>query len=211
MEEALSRFLAEAAPGAKLGTVVGWRTSAGKDYGVVIGKDGSDLLCLSYYNKQLKAEAAFKKYRDVELTEKLKGKGLPKGLMADVQRVPIARAFARGRLAGAALKPYVNAAAHLQLEHEMPAVRLAPGFREVSETLAELSQAFDLRESLRWIRQKHGAAAAAAHRDFLAMVRKDPAAHRRKMQSDRRYHRQHRFHDALMRKTARKGFRRQRR
>jgi hypothetical protein len=61
---------------------------------------------------------------------------------------------------------------------------------------------------LRWVRQKFGAAAAAAHRNFLKMVRKDPAAHKRKMKYDKIYRRRHKFHDRLMHRTARKGKRR---
>lgn len=59
---------------------------------------------------------------------------------------------------------------------------------------------------LHWVKQKHGAAKMAAHRAFVKMVRKDPAAHRRKMRQDARYHRIHKWHDQLMRKTHRSGW-----
>lgn len=62
--------------------------------------------------------------------------------------------------------------------------------------------------ALRWIRQKYGAKKAAAHRDFLKMVRKDPAAHRRKMRTDRLYHQKHKWHDQIMKRTARANWRR---
>lgn len=65
------------------------------------------------------------------------------------------------------------------------------------------------RGALHWVKQKYGAAKAAAHRAFLKMVRKDPAAHRRKMRQDKKYHRMHKWHDALMRRTARKGWKRE--
>jgi hypothetical protein len=62
------------------------------------------------------------------------------------------------------------------------------------------------RGALHWVRQKFGAAKAAAHRAFVKMVRKDPAAHRRKMRQDKRYHKIHKWHDAIMHRTARAGW-----
>ena len=59
---------------------------------------------------------------------------------------------------------------------------------------------------MHWVKQKFGAAKAAAHRAFVKMVRKDPAAHRRKMRQDKKYHRRHKWHDKLMQKTKRPGF-----
>jgi len=96
--------------------------------------------------------------------------------------------------------------------------------RRLTEALRALHEQFDeernlpldeaeLVESgravLHWVRQKFGAAKAAAHRAFLAMVRKDPAAHRRKMREDKKYHERHKWHDALMRKTSRPGWKRE--
>jgi hypothetical protein len=69
------------------------------------------------------------------------------------------------------------------------------------EEMAEASKAV-----MHWVKQKYGAAKAAAHRAFIKMVRKDPAAHRRKMRADRKYHQRHKWHDALMRKTSRPGW-----
>ena len=62
--------------------------------------------------------------------------------------------------------------------------------------------------ALHWVRQKHGAAKMKAHRNFVKMVRADPAAHHRKMRMNKRYHARHKFHDKIMRRTARKGYRR---
>lgn len=101
-------------------------------------------------------------------------------------------------------------------------------YRDVTKVLRRLNEEFDMpfeanssepdisaeedeleentRAVMHWVKQKHGAAKAMAHRNFLAMVRKDPAAHRRKMMQDKRYHRTHKWHDALMRKTRRPGW-----
>lgn len=76
------------------------------------------------------------------------------------------------------------------------------------EELRDELEPLDEAGALHWVRQKFGAAKAAAHRAFVRMVRKDPAAHRRKMRQDKRYHQRHKWHDALMRRTARRGFRR---
>jgi hypothetical protein len=72
-----------------------------------------------------------------------------------------------------------------------------------------LTEEEDLAEGgVKWIRSKFGAAAASAHRRFVQMVRKDPAAHKKKMRYDKIYRRRHKFHDVLMRRTARAGRRR---
>ena len=63
---------------------------------------------------------------------------------------------------------------------------------------------------IKWVRKKFGAAKALAHREFLKKVRKDPAAHRRKMAKDRKYHRLHKWHDVMMKRTARPGWARRR-
>lgn len=82
-----------------------------------------------------------------------------------------------------------------KLEEEDPVSEKAPHFESSAG-------------ALHWIKQKHGSAKMQAHRAFLKMVRKDPAAHRQKMRSDAKYHRQHKWHDKIMRRTARKGYRR---
>ena len=81
--------------------------------------------------------------------------------------------------------------------------------QELRETLTE-DERLDESAVLHWVKQKYGAAKAMAHRAFLKMVRKDPAGHRRKMRQDKRYHQRHKWHDALMRRTARKGWARRR-
>lgn len=92
--------------------------------------------------------------------------------------------------------------------------RLTEALRALREQFKEernlpLSEESLEENALRWVRKKFGAAKAAAHRAFLVMVRKDPAAHRRKMREDQKYHRTHKWHDALMRRTARKGWKRE--
>lgn len=79
-------------------------------------------------------------------------------------------------------------------------------FSRLEVSLTEAEKQKDTKLILKWVKQKYGAAKAQAHRVFLAKVRKDPAAHRRKMAKDRRYHRLHKWHDKLMRQTARPGF-----
>jgi len=76
----------------------------------------------------------------------------------------------------------------------------------VEDDITEEEMAESTRKVLHWVKQKYGAAKMAAHRAFLKMVRKDPAAHRRKMRQDKKYHRTHKWHDKLMRKTARPGW-----
>jgi len=83
-----------------------------------------------------------------------------------------------------------------------PEVETPSDILELNVLLAEAS-------GLRWVRKKFGSAKARAHRDFLKMVRADPSAHRRKMRTDRIYRRHHLAHDKLMRRTARKGQRRE--
>lgn len=89
-------------------------------------------------------------------------------------------------------------------------------FAQAGEALGKLCEEMGLesfnesKAVLHWVKQKFGAAKAAAHRAFLKMVRKDPAAHRRKMRSDKLYHQRHKWHDAIMRKTSRPGWARRR-
>jgi len=59
---------------------------------------------------------------------------------------------------------------------------------------------------IHWVKQKYGAAKAVAHRAFIQKVRKNPAAHRKQMRANKKYHRLHKWHDALMRKTSRPGW-----
>lgn len=72
--------------------------------------------------------------------------------------------------------------------------------------LTEEETAKNTKEVLQWVKEKFGAAKALAHREFLKQVLKDPAAHRRKMRQDRKYHQRHKWHDALMRKTRKVGW-----
>lgn len=246
-----SRRLTEGASGARLGTVVGWKTPAGQEYGVVLGQDEKFLICLSLYEKSLVKDKGLRQYRDTELSDKLVMRGGVPGFLADVQRVPAGRATKMDRVTGKALQVYVKAAAQLKLENIMDREhgdRLIEALRSLRDlfgpvlsdpdapwdgslrewqdffflkfegdplvevelsTLDELTEEeLSERGSLHWVRQKFGGAAAAAHRNFLKMVRKNPAAHKRKMRSDKIYRRRHKFHDALMRRTARKGKRR---
>jgi hypothetical protein len=75
-----------------------------------------------------------------------------------------------------------------------------------SSDIVEEPMEENVKAVLHWVKKKYGAAKAAAHRNFLKMVRKDPAAHRRKMRSDRKYHRTHKWHDKLMQRTSRPGW-----
>lgn len=202
------------------GTMIGWRTPAGKEYGVVVGSDGNHLLALTAYDKRLAKDKGLKYYRDEALSGKL-APFMP-SVQVDLQRVPANRAFKHGRMTGAALLPFQAAAKHLQLEgtdsmsttkHNV-FVSAAPLLHDLSEQLdADLDSDITEEEMeegskavVRWVKEKYGAAKAAAHRAFIQMVRKDPAAHRRKMREDRKYHQRHKWHDALMRKTSRPGW-----
>ena len=81
---------------------------------------------------------------------------------------------------------------------------------QVTERKLPLEEEDSLEESgravLHWVKAKYGAAKMKAHRAFVKMVRKNPAAHRRQMRQSAKYHRLHKWHDALMRKTARPGW-----
>lgn len=106
--------LSEAAGSAPFGTILGWRTARGNGYGIVLGREGTDFLCLSIFDRNLRKDPLLAVYRDEALSDKLAP--LMPGVMANVQRVPGNRAFRHGLMKGAALRPYVQAAAHLQLE-----------------------------------------------------------------------------------------------
>lgn len=110
------RRLSEAVRNAPFGTMVGWQTPAGRAYGVVVGQDGKELLCLSAFSKSLAKDKSLTYYEDAAASGKLQ-QAMPGVLMA-LQRVPMARAFKRGRIEGTGLQPYMKAAAHLQLESE---------------------------------------------------------------------------------------------
>jgi hypothetical protein len=204
------RTLLEASPLARVGTLVGWRTPSGRNYGVVVGQDGSDLLCISTYTKSLKNDKLVTYYQDESLTQQLPHRSPAPDILSDIQRVPIKKAFKRGTIAGKSVRPFIQTSAEMDLEHEEesnPLHRLGERLQDVLESLNKDENSID-ESSLGRVRQKYGAAKATAHRQFLKMVRKDPAAHRRKMRMDKVYHRKHKWHDKLMRKTTRKGFRR---
>ena len=112
-----SESLAEAVGKVPFGTMIGWRTPAGNAYGVAVGREGKELLCLTIYDRTLLKDRALRLYRDEAMSKKL-GPLMP-GVMMDLQRVPANRAFRRGRMRGRALQPYIKAAAHLQLEDDM--------------------------------------------------------------------------------------------
>lgn len=195
-----------------IGTTIGWATPGGKEYGVVVGSEGKHLLAITAYDKTLVKDRRLKKYRD----EALSGKLTPfaSSVRLDVQRVPVNKAFKHSRVTGAALRPYTNAAKqfHENRGEEVNFQAVNVTLQSIAETLEDGS---DIAEEemlemgkavLHWVKQKHGAAKAAAHRAFVKMVRHNPAAHRRKMRQDKKYHQRHKWHDALMRKTARPGF-----
>jgi len=110
--------LSESAASAPFGSMVGWRTPTGRMYGVVVGKEegkrGKDLLCLTVYDKALQKDPGLRLYRDEDRSNRLEP--VMPGIRMDLQRVPASRATRHGRLAGPALRPYIQAAAHLQLE-----------------------------------------------------------------------------------------------
>lgn len=78
--------------------------------------------------------------------------------------------------------------------------------RKLDLDITEEEMAEGSRAVMHWVKKKFGAAKMAAHRAFVKMVRKDPAAHRRKMRQSAKYHRLHKWHDALMSKTSRPGW-----
>lgn len=206
--------LSEAVGKVPFGTMVGWRTPGGEVYGVVVGRDGKELLAITAYDRSLARDKGIRLYRDEALSGKLTS--VMPSLLMSVQRVPAAKAFKHSRVTGAALQPYSDAAKQLQIEEgtmrkDVFTDDLVDMLRSLHEGMGEpdLSEE-ELEESTRkvlhWVKQKYGAAKMAAHRAFLKMVRKDPAAHRRKMRADKKYHRTHKWHDKLMRKTARPGW-----
>lgn len=182
-----------------VGTLVGWRAPEGRVYGVVVGSQGKYLLCMSIHDATLKDDSVLKLYRDKNLSEKLAP--IMTGIQASIHRVPVSKAFKRGLVKAAALKPYIQVAAQLQLEGK---VEEGMNIALVNEKLEMIWKTLELDE--RFVRLPRGAAKSKAHRAFLKMVRKDPAAHRRKMKMDKAYHRKHKAHDELMRRTAKKGY-----
>lgn len=139
-ELGLQSQLSEAVQNAPFGTVVGWRTPAGKAYGVVVGKEGKELLCLSAFSKSLAKDKSLTYYEDKSASGKLQ-QAMPGVLMA-LQRVPMNRAFKRGRVEGTGLQPYLKAAAHLQLEsgeeNDMEFEKLNERLDEINESLQEM-------------------------------------------------------------------------
>lgn len=135
-----SRLLSEAVGTARFGTILGWRTPGGNNYGTVLGRAGNDFLCLTIYDRGLRKDPTLKYYRDEALSSKLAP--IMPGIVADVQRVPGNRAFRHGIMKGAALRPYVQAAAHLQLEGIM--------YTQVSRLLSEV---FSRLNEKKWIQQ----------------------------------------------------------
>lgn len=136
-ELGLQSQLSEAVQNAPFGTVVGWRTPAGKAYGVVVGKEGKELLCLSAFSKSLAKDKSLTYYEDKSASGKLQ-QAMPGVLMA-LQRVPMNRAFKRGRVEGTGLQPYLKAAAHLQLESveesDMDFEKLNEQLDEINESM----------------------------------------------------------------------------
>jgi len=108
------RRLSEAAPSTPVGTMVGWKAAGSEVYGVVIGRSGKDLLCLTTYDKTLEKDKGIRLYRDEAMSGKLPM--VTPTVRMSLQRVPAAKAFTRSRLTGSALKPYVQAASVLQME-----------------------------------------------------------------------------------------------
>jgi len=128
----LRLLLSEAVQQAPIGTLVGWKVFGGFDYGVVIGRDAKDLLCMAMYDKALQREAGIKHYRDEKLTNELASTILLPGIMMDIQRIPAMRAFRKGIVRGSALKPYLAAAAQLQIESIHPEQLFASDESEAS-------------------------------------------------------------------------------
>lgn len=208
------RRLLSKSPLTRVGTLVGWRTPSGHNYGVVLGVEGKDLICLSTFHRKLKSDGAITYYEDADLTQRLGDVRIVPSIMTAIQRVPLRKAFKRGALTGKAARPYLDASVRLNLEHtDMRNESLELLNDRLTQLRLQLEAGVPEPEALtenvfRWIKQKYGSAKALAHRAFVKMVRKDPAAHRRKMKSDKKYHRTHKWHDRVMQKTARKGFKR---
>jgi hypothetical protein len=137
-----SRLLTEGASGARFGTIVGWNTPAGREYGVVLGQKEKDLICLTTYDKSLIKDKGLLQYRDEDLSSKLSSTGGVPGLLAAVQRVPATRAQKVDKLTGQALRPYIKAATQLNLE--------GIEHRSVGDLLAELR---DVLDEKRWIQK----------------------------------------------------------
>lgn len=108
------RRLSEAAVSAPFGTTVGWKTPGGEVYGVVVGKEGKELLCLTTYDKTMQKDKSIRFYRDEAASDKLPP--VTSTVRMSLQRVPAAKAFKHGRLKGSALKPYQQAMKALQTE-----------------------------------------------------------------------------------------------
>lgn len=140
-----SQRLVEAAPKSRPGTLVGWRTPGGFDYGVVIGSEGKDLLCLTMFDKRLRMDTTMRTYRDEELSDRLSAQTLVPGVMMDVHRIPMQRAFVSGRMVGPALRMYMQTATDLQTEDYMENVNSTLGKirRELSEKMQGIRESAD--------------------------------------------------------------------
>jgi hypothetical protein len=99
------------------GTMVGWRAPGGKVYGVVVGREGKELLVITAYDKALMNDKGVRFYRDDALSGKLTPM-LPT-LRMSVQRVPVSKTFKHSRVTGAELQSYKDAAKQLQTEGTM--------------------------------------------------------------------------------------------
>ena len=132
----------------------------------------------------------------------------------DVWKMTINEKYLMQTLAAGRIKDYQTIG-----KKQVPVVRTSlvfqgesMDFQQAGEALGKLCEEMGLepfdesKAVMHWVKQKYGAAKAMAHRAFVKMVRKNPAAHRQKMRSDKRYHRLHKWHDKLMQKTRRPGW-----
>ena len=110
----LRQRLCEAVTNAPFGAMVGWRTPGGEVYGVVVGTEGKELLCLTTYDKTMRKDKGLGYYKDEAASDKLPQ--VTPTVRMSLQRVPTTKAFKHGRLQGSALKPSQQAAAALQVE-----------------------------------------------------------------------------------------------
>jgi hypothetical protein len=120
---------------ARPGTMVGWRTPGGEQYGVVVGKDGQDILVGVAYSRSLKNEQAIKLYRDESLSAKVGGIGVP-GITMDIHRVPARKAYSMGRITGQGLKPYLKLGLAIQNEGKNPLEILTGKLQGIHENLS---------------------------------------------------------------------------
>lgn len=204
----LRTHLSEAVTTARPGTMIGWRTPQGYDFGVVVDKEGKDLICLSVYDRHLRKDKAMSHYRDEALTDKLGTKPLAPGIVMDVQRVPMHRAHKTGRMAGQALQPYLVAAAKLKTEDHHRTGGEVPMYAEQVEKLQEIRESLEGDIHEKRIRMPKGGEAHKRHREYEKWKKTHRSQAKKHARQTAKWKKQHKSRIKRLAKTARAGYRR---